>query len=275
MFLNLCSHVLGFAVISAVSVWLGVSDTVRCTVRARRSPFMMTSSDIQYCRPHFPSSSMECKKLLSYLIVLEREIFEQALVWSRIQCPAEIAGALESCLNCRARHRLSFILIEWCYLTLNPHFNVPEQQSSGSVPVEHFRSGVSLFVDDGEKKKKIYMAEILFLMSCMRCDVELSTNVQLMFHFSENVPRWILSAVVCSPSCSTSIHPSRGTSIIFSSKAVDVFPVHMVYVLNKNVLCCESSSVLLYWQSYAGTRASISSLQTWRRRFVVQNCRRL
>lgn len=156
VFLNLCSHVLGFAVISAVSVCLGVSDTVRCTVRARRSPFMMTSSDIQYCQPHFPSSSMEWKKLLSYLTVLEREIFEQTLVWSRIQRPAEIAGALESCINCRARHRLRFVLIEWCYLTLNPHFNVPEQQQQSlrSVPLEHFRSGVSLFVDDGKKCKK-------------------------------------------------------------------------------------------------------------------------
>lgn len=145
MFLNLCSHVLGFAVISAVSVCLGVSDTVRCTVRACRSPFMMTSSDIQYCQPHFPSSAMEWKKLLSYPTVLEREIFEQTLVWSRIRCPTEIAGALESCINCRAHHRLSFVLIEWCYLTLNPHFNVPEQQqqqSLWSVPVEHFRSCV-------------------------------------------------------------------------------------------------------------------------------------
>lgn len=112
MFLKFCSHVLGFAVISAISVCLGVSDTVRCTVRALRSPFMMTSSDIQYCQPHFHSSSMGWKKLLSYLTVLEREIFEQTLVWSRIQCPADIAGTLESCINCRVRHRLSFVLIE-------------------------------------------------------------------------------------------------------------------------------------------------------------------
>lgn len=162
VFLNLCSHVLGFAVISAVSVCLGVSDTVRCTVRARRSPFMMTSSDIQYCQPHFPSSSMEWKKLLSYLTVLEREIFEKTLVWSRIQRPAETAGALESCMNRRVRHRLGFVLIEWCYLTLNPHFNVPEkqQQSSGSVPVEHLRSGVSLFVDDGKIFFKKYEKSI-------------------------------------------------------------------------------------------------------------------
>lgn len=43
-------------------------------------------------------------------------------------------------------------------MTLNPHFNAPEQQQqqqySGSVPVEYFRPSVSLFVDDEKNKKK-------------------------------------------------------------------------------------------------------------------------
>lgn len=73
-------------------------------------------------------------------------------------------------------------------MTLNPHFNAPEQQQqhqySGSVPVEYFRPSVSLFVDDEKNKKKQKKereVERLFLMSCMTCDVELKSKCRADF----------------------------------------------------------------------------------------------
>lgn len=85
---------------------------------------------------------------------------------------------------------------------LNLTLNFPEQQfSSVSVPVEHLRLGVSVFVDD-----ELIMSEILFLMSCMRCNVELNTLRCLIF-------KCFLSEFKCvcllAPSSFTSSHPMR------------------------------------------------------------------
>lgn len=89
-------------------------------------------------------------------------------------------------------------------MTLNPHFIALElqHQYSGSVPGEYFKPSVSLFVDDEKKwREREREAEKLFLMSCMRCDVELKYKCWADFFFfqRENLfSLWILSAVVCS-----------------------------------------------------------------------------
>lgn len=51
-----------------------------------------------------------------------------------------------------------------------PNVPFPEQQfGSVSLPVENLRLGMSVFVDE------TVVSEILFLMLCMRCNVELNT----------------------------------------------------------------------------------------------------
>lgn len=81
-------------------------------------------------------------------------------------------------------------------MTLILNFNFPEQQfGSLSVPVEHLRLGMSVFVHE------TIVSEILFLMSCMRCNVELNTLSHFLSDFKYSCP--------FAPSSFTSSHLMR------------------------------------------------------------------
>lgn len=142
MFSNLCSRAWICCGLRSLSVCLGVSDAVRCTVRARKWPFIMTCSDFTVlstsflCERNKRCHILQSQKGKTDLSGVGFCVLPRLLVHlDQLQS----ASSTEFHLN-------------WM-MTLNPHFNAPEQQQqqhrySGSVPVEYFRPSVSPFVDD-------------------------------------------------------------------------------------------------------------------------------
>lgn len=124
MFSNLCSRAWICCSLLSLPVCLGVSDAVRCTVRARKWPFIMTSSDFTVL-----STSFLCERnKRRHVTVSEREIFEQTcLEWDSVS----YQDYWYTWISCRVRHRLTFILIEWwlwiCTLMLQSSSSIGTQ----------------------------------------------------------------------------------------------------------------------------------------------------